>query len=195
MSLNTYLNISNENLVSNEGWIEDIQVNNFDKWWAFLIKGDPTHLRGKLITNALKLVVPSTAIDYKMHTQQKITYQHEINTMRKVLDKLPVIEKYKTNLDKIISSGKESNFTISYSVASIRGGVVQQNNKYDAYNKFINSLRGVDGIAKNKIFGARERERDLTEEEKQIVNDYITKVGPYVKHFSDLCKRWCDWMY
>lgn len=199
MSLNTYLNISNEKLaISEEGWIEDIQVNNFDKWWAFLIKGDPTHLRGKLITNALKLVVDRGSLDssvQNMHRQQKMVHHYELNFMRKTLDRLPILEKYKTNLDKIIASGKESNFTISYRAVSIRGEVVMQNNKYDAYNKLVNSLSGVDGVAKNKVFGAKERERDLTEEEKQVVHDYITKVGPYVKHFSALCNRWCDWMY
>ena len=198
MSLNTYLNISNENLaISEEGWLEDLQVNNFDKWWAFLIKGDPTHLRGKLITTALDLTVHrlSTFSDLlKMHTQQKMIYGYELKFMRETLNRLPVIEKYKTNLDKIISSGKESNFIMSYSVATKRGQIVQENNKNDGYNKAINSFRVVDGIAKNKVFGAKERERDFTEEEKQIVQEYIAKVGPYVKHFSDLCNRWCEWM-
>lgn len=198
MSLNTYLSISNENLViSEEGWLEDLQVNNFDKWWAFLIKGDPTHLRGKLITTALDLTVHrlSAFSDLlKMHTQQKMIYGYELKFMRETLNRLPVIEKYKTNLDKIISSGKESNFIMSYSVATKRGQIVQENNKNDGYNKAINSFRVVDGIAKNKVFGAKERERDFTEEEKQIVQEYIAKVGPYVKHFSDLCNRWCEWM-
>ena len=198
MSLNTYLNISNEKLaISEEGWIEDIQVNNFDKWWAFLIKGDPTHLRGKLITNALKLVVDRGSLDssvQNMHRQQKMVHHYELNFMRKTLDRLPILEKYKTNLDKIIASGKESNFIMSYSVATKRGQIVQDNNKNDGYNKAINSFRVVDGIAKNKVFGAKERERDFTEEEKQIVQEYIAKVGPYVKHFSDLCNRWCEWM-
>ena len=84
---------------------------------------------------------------------------------------------------------------MSYSVATKRGQIVQENNKNDGYNKAINSFRVVDGIAKNKVFGAKERERDFTEEEKQIVQEYIAKVGPYVKHFSALCNRWCDWMY
>lgn len=198
MSLNTYLNISNENLaISEEGWLEDLQVNNFDKWWAFLIKGDPTHLRGKLITTALDLTVYrlSAFSDLlKMHTQRKMIYGYELKFMRETLNRLPVIEKYKTNLDKIIASGKESNFIISYSIATKRGQIVQENNKNDGYNKAINSFRVVDGIAKNKVFGAKERERDFTEEEKQIVQEYIAKVGPYVKHFSDLCNRWCEWM-
>lgn len=197
MSLNTYLHISNENLISDEGWIEDIQVNNFDKWWAFLIKGNPTHLRGKLITNALQLTVDkaSTSSDLiKMHTQQKMIYGYELKFIRKTLEKLPVIEKYKANLDKIIASGKESALAIQYRYVNIRGRIVHENNENDGYNKAINSFRGVDGLAKNKVFGSKERERDLNEEEKKMVNEYVTKVGPYVKHFSELCKEWCDWM-
>ena len=205
MGLNKYLEVSSENYVSEEGigeWIEDIQMKSFDKWWAGLIKGDPVTLRGKLITTVLKISAGywNSKEEYKHFAQYHVvTDGRRFNGMMKfmssVLDNIEVLNKYKQNLDKIISSGSSTNYKASYNeyvLTNWRAKIVNFNNKENGYNKILSALPGLKGVGKGSTFSyAKTKDRDFTPEEKKLIDDYASKVGPYVKHFSDLCKKWC----
>lgn len=209
MKLHEFQSIANENyMISEEGWFEDLQVNNFDKWWAFVINGNPTSLRGKLILNGLKMSVVGTMFGNgfgvfttssgvkkweKGHVIDERDLNGKLKFMNKTLDKLDVLEKYKNNVAKVINSGKEHNRIIVYSLQNNNGRIVEQNNKYDGYNKLINALSNLQGVGQGSLLkSATTKDRDFTPEERDTIKKYCSQVGPYVRYFSGLCKKWCD---
>lgn len=207
MKLHDFQSIANENyMISEEGWFEDLQVNNFDKWWAFLINGNPASLRGKLILNGLKMSVVGTLGTgfgiYSSELVKKWEKGHVIDErdlngklkfMNKTLAKIDILEKYKNNVAKVINSGKEHNKRLVYSLQNNNGRIVEQNNKFDAYNKLINALSNLQGVGQGSLLkSATTKDRDFTPEERDTIKKYCNQVGPYVRYFSGLCKKWCD---